>query len=201
MAAIIHLVEFNDKVIETTVTDKASVAQHWLQNIAKSSKQQGKNCRIVGMGCKYIRHPISPTSNKIAILQLCVDTKCLVLQLQHMDYIPQTIVDFLNYSQTTFVGVEIQVNSQKLLEDYGLKVNHKIDLHFLAKRWFPVSYKGRPSLKALGYGVAGLSMRKKSDYKGDWESVVLDQELVEQASTDAYACYVIAHELLQDDNL
>ncbi|GFP80609.1 werner syndrome-like exonuclease [Phtheirospermum japonicum] len=202
MAETIHLVEFNDKIIETTVTNKASVAQYWLQNIAKSSKRRGKNCRIVGMGCKYVRHPINSMSNKVAILQLCVDTKCLVLQLQHMDYTPHSIIDFLNDSQTTFVGVEIQANSLKLLKDYALKVSHKVDLHFLAKRWFPVSYKGRPSMKALAYGVVGLSMRKKSDdYKGDWESVVLDQELVEQACTDAYACYVIAHKLLQDDHV
>ncbi|KAI3460741.1 hypothetical protein Pfo_017404 [Paulownia fortunei] len=133
------------------------------------------------MGCKFIHHPIRSMSNKIAILQLCVDTKCLVLQLLHMDYIPQSIRDFLCDPHTTFVG---------------------LTYIFLAKRLFPVSYKGRPSLKALAYGVVGLSMRKCSkicNYKGDWESIVIDKELVEQACTDVYASYSIAHKLLEDD--
>ncbi|KAL6539628.1 hypothetical protein OROHE_011399 [Orobanche hederae] len=199
MEETIHLVEFSGKTIETTVTKKASVARHWLQNVVKSFEQSCDN-RIVGIGCKYIRHPVdSSTSNKIAVLQLCVDTKCLVLQLLHMDSVPPPVTDFLGDSRNTFVGVEIQEDSRKLLEDYALDVNRKVDLHFLAKHWFPVSYRGRPSLKALAYGVVWLSRRRKcSEYKGDWESVVLDQELVDQACTDAYAYYSFAHKLLQD---
>ncbi|KAL6532779.1 hypothetical protein OROGR_013739 [Orobanche gracilis] len=199
MEETIHLVEFSGNTIETTVTNKASVARHWLQNIIKTYERSCEN-RIVGIGCKYIRHPVdSSTSNKIALLQLCVDTKCLVLQLLHMDSVPPPVKDFLGDSRNMFFGVEIREESRKLLEEYGLDVNRKVDLHFLAKHWFPVSYRGRPGLKELAYGVARLSRRRTcSDYKGDWESIVLDQELVDQACTDAYACYSIAHKLLQD---
>ncbi|KAG8372680.1 hypothetical protein BUALT_Bualt12G0091800 [Buddleja alternifolia] len=112
-----HLVEFCEKIIETTVTSKASVAECWIQNTITTVLEQNGGNRIVGMGCKFKHHPIGSISTP-------------------------------------------NDNSQKLLKEYALSLNRKVDVHYLVKRWFPVSYKGRPSLKALAYGVAGLSIRK-----------------------------------------
>ncbi|KAF8387666.1 hypothetical protein HHK36_026320 [Tetracentron sinense] len=50
-------------------------------------------------------------SNKTATLQLCVDNKCLILQLFYMDYIPQSIKSFLSDPNATFVGVEVEDDS------------------------------------------------------------------------------------------
>lgn len=193
---ITHSVEFEGKVIETTVTDKGSVADEWVESMNELLKQHP---RVIGMDCKFIQHPILRMSNKTALLQLCFRTNCLILQLLHVDSIPQSVLDFLSDSAATFVGVDIQHNSHKLLEEYALCVKRTVDIHFLAKRWFPVSYTGRPSLRGLANGIAGFSMRKcrdKSNVQGDWESRILDTELVEQACVDAYTSYTIAHTLL-----
>ncbi|GER34681.1 polynucleotidyl transferase [Striga asiatica] len=193
----IHLVEFDGKTIETTVTSRSSTAQRWLQNIVKLLNQH-RTKRIVGMDCKYIRHPINSMSNKTATLNLCVGTKCLVIQLLHINRIPQSITDFLSDPRNMFVGIEILENSRKLHKEYALDVDRKVDLHFLAKHWFPVRYNGRPSLRALASRIIGLNARRKcgDNNEGNWESVVLNEELVEQACADAYALYNIACKLL-----
>ncbi|KAL2556483.1 uncharacterized protein Fot_01310 [Forsythia ovata] len=112
-----------------------------------------------------------------------------------MDNIPQSIPNLLCDSNISFVGVQIQENARKLKNQYGLIFSRNIDIHALVKTWFPLSYKGRPSLKALAYGVAGLGMRRssrsssKKSWNCDWELKVLDEELVECACVDAYASY------------
>ncbi|EYU38422.1 hypothetical protein MIMGU_mgv1a021203mg [Erythranthe guttata] len=198
-----HLVEFYGETIDTTVTNEASTAEHWIQSsIINWSNQHGVLNRIVGIDFKFIRHPIVSMSNKIALMQLCVGTKCLVLQLLHMDYIPQSIRDFLcDDSRTTFVGVRILENSRKLSDEYEIIVKQKVDVHFLAKRWFPLSYKGRPTLRSLANGIVGFPKRviENRNKKGDWESRVLDNELVDQACVDVYTCYSIGHRVLTDD--
>ncbi|KAH6758039.1 hypothetical protein C2S52_023050 [Perilla frutescens var. hirtella] len=195
-----HSVKFEGKTIETTVTNEAYVADDWVQSINNLLKKES-HTRIIAMCCKFTHHPISSMSNKTALLQLCFQTKCLSLQLLHMDSIPNSIKDFMSDSNTTFVGIDVQANSQKLLEEYTIRVSRVVDLHFLAKRWFPMSYKHRPSMRGPAYGIVGFSMRKRGSngrINGDWESRVLDTELLEQASVDAYTSYAIAHYLLKD---
>lgn len=72
-----------------------------------------------------------------------------------------------------------------------------LDLHSLVKAWFPISYKGRPSLKALAYGVAGSGMRRNSKniWNSDWE---FHEDMTECACVGAYAFYRIAHKLLKE---
>lgn len=196
---ITHSVKFEGKIIATTVTNKAKVADDWMQSINRLLKQH-QGHKIIGMSCKFIHHPILSLSNKTALLQLCFQTKCLILQLLHMDSIPQSMRDFLSDSNTTFVGIDIQKNSRKLLEEYGVHVSRTVDIHYLSEKWFPVSYKGRPSMRTLAYGIIGFSKRKCRDngsIKGDWESRILDTERVEQVCVDAYTSYIIAHKLLK----
>ncbi|XP_073318028.1 uncharacterized protein [Primulina huaijiensis] len=211
----LYFVEYCGKTIETTVTNKASVAEKWLLNRMRSLELNGGlENRVAGVGCKCFP-PLNPADSsiftkKIATLQLCMDTKCLVLQLPHMDYIPaQCFIRNLlaNSGVITFVGVEVQKMWNKIMSEYGIECLRceckVVDAHFLVKAWFPMSYRGRPTLKALAYGVAGLSMRKSTvgkcyRYGADWGAKILDEELVQQACVDAYALYEIALTLLKD---
>ncbi|CAI9774270.1 unnamed protein product [Fraxinus pennsylvanica] len=196
-SSVTHLVEFCGNTIETTVTHKASVADDWVRNIR--SKSNGPKI-IFGFDCKYNPHPIESMSNKVALIQLCVETKCLILQLSYMYNIPQSIWNLLSDSNNTFVGVQIEETAKKLRNEYGISFCRSLDLRSLVKTWFPISYKGRPSLKALAYGVAGLGMRRNSKkiWSSDWEFRVLDEDMVQCACVDAYASYRIAHMLLKE---
>ncbi|KAI8522558.1 hypothetical protein RHMOL_Rhmol13G0005900 [Rhododendron molle] len=99
----------------------------------------------------------------------------------------------------TFVGIKIHENTRKLEEEYQLVCSKKVDIRALAKIWFPISFHGKSSLRALAHEVAGLCMQKtEKPYKCDWESRVLDNKLIEHASIDAYACYRIANKLIQE---
>ncbi|XP_057461148.1 uncharacterized protein LOC130751577 [Actinidia eriantha] len=116
-----------------------------------------------------------------------------------MDHFPQSIKGFLSDPNITFVGVELYENTEKLWNEYELFCSQKPDVRALVKFWFPISFQGKPSLRAIGHELAGLCLRKtKKPYKCDWESRVLDEQLIEHACIDAYACYRIAHKLLQD---
>ncbi|CAK9152873.1 unnamed protein product [Ilex paraguariensis] len=191
-----HLVQFCDRIIETTITYHSSIADDWVRSIR--SKHNGQKI-IVGLDCKFRSHPIRSMSNKIATLQLCVETNCLIVQLFYLDYIPISLGNLLVDPDITFLGIEVYYNVLKLQKEYGINCRNKVDIRSLAKIWFPISCHRNPAgLKALAYGVAGLSTRKrKNSSECDWECRDLGDELIEYACVDAYALYRIGHELLK----
>lgn len=173
------------------------MVDNWLGSVLRNPKNREKII-IVGLDCKLNRHPILSMSNKIATLQLCTDTKCLILQLVHMDSTPHSLTDLFDDKRVSFFSVRADANASKLCTDYGLTFCKKIfDIRGLVKIWFPISYPRECSLKSIAYEVAGLSMRRRKKNCGvDWEAQVLDVELIEYASVDAYAIYKIAHSML-----
>ncbi|KAF8392711.1 hypothetical protein HHK36_023060 [Tetracentron sinense] len=190
-------VSFSGKIIETIVTDKASVAEDWVRDV-RSIYNNGQRI-IVGLDCEWRPHPIRSMSNKTATLQLCVDTKCLILQLFYMDYIPQSIKNFLDDPTVTFVGVEVGDDVLKLRNEYGLNCASTADIRALAiKRW-PGRFR-RPGLKDLAWEVVNLYMPKpKHVCLSNWEARVLDEKQVEYGCIDAYASYKIGHKLLIEE--
>ena len=189
-----HSVYFGGKIIEATVTDKAAVADDWVQNVQSPYNVQNI---VAGLDCKFKPHPIRSLSNKIASLQICIDTKCLVFRLLHMDYIPQSIKSFLSDPKITFVGFEVQHNSLKLGAEYEIFVGNKVDIRALAKLWLPITFSRQSSMRGLAYKLAGLTIQKTNKpYTCDWESLVLDKQMIDHASIDANVSYRIAHKLL-----
>lgn len=193
-----HSVSYCGQMIETTVTNNAYVVDLRLSAFLRNPKNQ-ERIITVGFDCKFkSTHPIASMSNKIATLQLCIDTKCLILQLVHMDSLPHCLTNFFDDKRVTFFGVRVDGYASKLCRDYGFKFCKKIiDVRDLSKIWYPISCRRECSLKSIAYEVAGLSMRKCKKKCGiDWEAEVLDVELIEFASVDAYALYKIAHTMV-----
>ncbi|KAJ4957856.1 hypothetical protein NE237_024967 [Protea cynaroides] len=186
-------VSFAGKIIETTVTDKASVAEAWVSEIR--SRYNGERI-ICGLDCEWKPHPIRSMSNTTATLQLCINDKCLILQLFYMDCIPQSIKDFLNDPIVTFVGVEVQGDVAKLSNEYGLNCSSIADLREKAKLRWPGRFS-RPGLKDLAYEVVGLLMPKpRYVTMSNWENRQLTSEQIAYGCIDAYASYRIGHKLL-----
>ncbi|KAF9596649.1 hypothetical protein IFM89_012864 [Coptis chinensis] len=189
-----YIVYFSGKTIETTVTDKASVAQDWIRDIV--SIHQHKTQVIVGLDIEWRPHPIRDLSNKSATLQLCIDDKCLILQLFYMDEIPNLLKDFLGDSKFKFVGIEVGDDVQKLRNEYGLICSSHLDIRELAKTRYPGRFR-RPGLKDLALEISGLRMMKPEHVcLSNWESRILDVNQIEYACIDAYASYKIAQDLL-----
>ncbi|XP_043705096.1 Werner Syndrome-like exonuclease [Telopea speciosissima] len=187
-------VSFAGKIIETTVTDKASVAEDWVSQIRSS--YNGVQRINVGLDCEWRPHAISFMSNKTATLQLCINDKCLILQLFYMDYIPQSIKDFLNDPTFTFVGIEVADDAAKLRNEYGLNCSSTADIRQLAKNRWPSRFR-RPGLKDLAFEVVGLRMAKPRNVTmSNWENRELTPAQIEYGCIDAYASYRIGHKLI-----
>ncbi|PWA54236.1 3'-5' exonuclease domain-containing protein [Artemisia annua] len=169
------------KIIETTVTDKASITEEW------GSMLNGDHTFLRSM------------SNKSATLQLCTDTKCLILQLFYMDEIPQSLKNFLLNPIFTFVGVEVEDDILKLKNEYGLDCSKSADIRSAAMKKWPGRFR-RPGLKDLAMDVLGLHMKKpKHVCMSNWEARLLNENQIEYACIDAYASYKIAHKILLED--
>ncbi|KAK1571278.1 hypothetical protein Q3G72_014442 [Acer saccharum] len=95
-------VYFSGKIIETTVTDKASIADAWVVNI---SSIYGGQKIVVGLDSEWRPHPNRDMDNTTAVLQLCVDTKCLIVQMFFMDYIPESLKNFLVTPMQLLLGL------------------------------------------------------------------------------------------------
>ncbi|GKB44444.1 Werner syndrome-like exonuclease [Tanacetum coccineum] len=107
-----YRVKYDGKIIETKVTDKASITEEWVDEILFAHAND--LMVVVGVDVEWRPHLIRSMSNKSATLQLCIGTKCLILQLFYMDDIPQSLKNFLLSPIFTFVGVEVEDELLKL---------------------------------------------------------------------------------------
>ncbi|KAK7281970.1 hypothetical protein RIF29_10394 [Crotalaria pallida] len=190
-----YIINYDGKQIETTVTDKAFIADKWVRDI--NMLHAGKST-VVGLDVEWLPHPVRYMSNKSATLQLCINDKCLIVQLFYMDYLPISLKNFLMSSNFTFVGVEVAGDIAKLKDEYGLDCSSCADIRELAKRKWPGRFS-RPGLKDLALEVVGLYMRKPMHVcKSNWQARVLSNEQVEYGCIDAYASYKIGHRLLME---
>jgi len=195
-----YCVNFAGRTIETTVTDRGNTIDEWVHEIL--SLYDGRPT-AVGLDIEWRPHQIQSMSNKSATLQLCIDEKCLIVQLFYTDYIPQSLKSFMMDPNFTFVGIEVGHDIAKLNNEYGVKSNRSADIRELAMRQWPGRFRW-PGLKDLAFEVSGLSMKKpKHVCMSNWEARVLNENQVEYACIDAYASYRVGQKLLfeiQRDN-
>jgi hypothetical protein len=71
-----YTVRFGSAQIDTTVTSDTAVADEWVRGVRATNA--GRRI-IVGLDCEWKPCDYSSTTSKVAILQLCVGTSCLVL--------------------------------------------------------------------------------------------------------------------------
>ncbi|KAF3438669.1 hypothetical protein FNV43_RR21433 [Rhamnella rubrinervis] len=88
---------------------------------------------VVGLDIEWRPYQNSWMSNKSATLQLCINDKCLIVQLFYIDYIPQSLKDFLMNPKFTFVGVGVGDDIDKLRTEYGLPCMRSADIREMAK--------------------------------------------------------------------
>ncbi|KAK9051155.1 hypothetical protein SSX86_027781 [Deinandra increscens subsp. villosa] len=186
-------VHYDGKTIKTTVTDKSAVTNEWVNEIL--SAHANDTMVVVGLDVEWRPHHIRSMSNKSATLQLCIDSKCLILQLFYMDEIPESLKRFLLNPKFTFVGIEVEDDVSKLKNEYGLDCGRSADIRAAAMKKWPGRFR-RPGLKDLAMEVLGLHMKKpKHVCMSNWEARVLNENQVEYACIDAYASYKIAWSL------
>ncbi|KAK7302167.1 hypothetical protein RJT34_13048 [Clitoria ternatea] len=189
-----YMVLLDGQRIETTVTNKGEAAEEWVQLV--SSTHQGTQM-VVGLDTEWTRDDKNKKKMKVAILQLCVEDKCLIFQLAHMDYVPHSLRSFLIDSK--FVGVGIMQDIKMLRNGYELECKTGIDVATLANTQWPGRFSSK-GLKYLAKELVGLDMKKSKDVcTSEWKSKKLTNAQIEYACIDAYASYMIGKKLLIQD--
>ncbi|KAF9594358.1 hypothetical protein IFM89_030487 [Coptis chinensis] len=193
-----HDVKFSGNLIETTVTDSAETVENWVREV----RQTYQKPFFVGLDCEWKPNYIRGRCNPLALLQLCIENKCLIIQLLYIDRIPRLLRGFLHDSSITFVGVEVESDVKKLRDSYGLECFNARDVRKLAmdSDWASAFTGRRPGLKDLAFEIAGLSMIKpKKVTMSNWDALVLKENQIEYACIDAYVSYRIGRKLLLKD--
>ncbi|XP_019164342.1 PREDICTED: Werner Syndrome-like exonuclease [Ipomoea nil] len=181
-----HQVQFHGINLSVTVTKRAAEVDQWVNEVVYNNRHV-LHSLIVGLDIEW--HPClaGEDDNPAATLQLCVGKSCLIFQLLHKDYTPQSLLAFLANPRFIFVGVGVRDDAEKLLRDHGLVVENVADL-----RWVAVGVSGsehfmRMGLKRMSLEVLGWVMEKPLEVTlSDWDSKTLTFPQIEYGSIDAF---------------
>ena len=122
---------------------------------------------------------------RTAVLQLGVDTSCLVLHLHHMSKLPDLLVSVLTDATILKVGSGIKQDMSKLRRDLDLVCHGIVDTQDVAKSHSSSTQK--VGLKALAERFLGITLTKsKRVARSNWENFPLTLEQIEYAALDAW---------------
>ncbi|XP_061370564.1 3'-5' exonuclease-like [Gastrolobium bilobum] len=190
-------VNFHSATIHTLLTSVPSMVDSWLLEIRRlHSNHLLRHRLIVGLDVEWRPNTHRNMKNPVATLQLCVGRRCLIFQILHAPYIPNSLVSFLGNVNITFVGVGIEEDAEKLLEDYSLHVNNLVELGTLAADMLDDPELKRAGLKTLALRVLEKEVEKpKRISRSKWDKLFLTEEQVEYACIDAFVSFEIGRVL------
>ncbi|XP_057730879.1 3'-5' exonuclease-like [Arachis stenosperma] len=194
-----YTIQFDGKEIETTVTDQATIVDQWVQDI--NVLYSPNSSVIVALDIEWKPDTVQYSRCKSATLHLCIDDKCLMLQLFHIDNLPPSLNNFLMNPNLFFVGFEVSKKISKINDGYGLSCSGvRVDIKLLAmQKW--LGQCRFSDLKDLAKQLVGLSIKKpKLVSLSNWKVRVLSVEQVEYGCIVAYVSYKIGHKLLMMDD-
>ncbi|KAK3145319.1 hypothetical protein QOZ80_4AG0327220 [Eleusine coracana subsp. coracana] len=134
---------------------------------------------------------------KVAVMQLCMEKSlCYVLHIAHSG-VPPTLKSLLEDSSSIKVGICIDNDARKMLNDYDVCVKPLMDLSNMAN----IKLAGPPkrwSLASLTEMITCKELPKPSNIRmGNWEAYVLSKHQLQYAATDAYISWYL-YEVLQN---
>merc|ERR1711915_782152 len=186
-------VHFKEKSIQTTVTSDGSVIENWV------NQQTGQE--IVGFDLEWRPSFQKGWENDTALLQLCTDNGCLIIQMLFLNFIPEALVRFLKDPGVKLVGVGIRHDVEKLMSDHGLECGGQIDLGVLAAEKLERRELKQAGLKGLAMEVLGLRLSKsKSISMSNWAWAILQYRQIQYACIDAFVSLAIGKKLLKSEN-
>ncbi|KAI4356573.1 hypothetical protein L6164_000588 [Bauhinia variegata] len=185
-------VTFYAHTIHTLLTNAPSMVDSWLSDITTQQPTAGGPL-IVGLDIEWRPNFRRNMQNPVAILQLCVGQRCLIFQILHSPDIPKSLIDFLGNANHTFVGVGIEEDAEKLIEDYSLTVATTVDLRKLAEEKLGARELRNSGLKTLAMRVLGKEIEKpKTVSRSRWDNLWLTPWQVQYAYIDAFISFEVA---------
>ncbi|GMI78389.1 hypothetical protein like AT2G36110 [Hibiscus trionum] len=141
------------------------------------------------------------------MLQLCVGTHCLVMELYSYCPLPRVFKDFLYDNKTVVVGVGIEKIATKLEKDRKddrLIISRRVELREEAEKLFPGNKLEKCSLEELAKVVLRGEVNFVKPKKMTWSEVSamgrdthLTKELIKCASVEAFLACRMGSNLLK----
>ncbi|KAK4728504.1 hypothetical protein R3W88_021492 [Solanum pinnatisectum] len=188
-----YSIPFYRDQIEVKVTKKGSEVDRWIRQTVQIHRQRLRKL-LVGLDVEWrpTRNP-AEENPPVALLQLCVGHRCIIFQLIHADYIPNSLFSFLGNPNFSFVRVSVNGDCVKLYENYTLFVANPVDLNKLAM--------GVYEIEAMAHEVLGKVMEKPYHVTmSDWDAEELVSEQVEYACIDAFMSFKLGMKLFYELN-
>ncbi|TVU07691.1 hypothetical protein EJB05_41056, partial [Eragrostis curvula] len=128
MATTEHVVHFNNTTIRTMVTKDYKAAADFIQEVRGDHREH----LVVGLDTEW-RDQYFPsewrTRKRTALIQLCVGTRCLVYQIyQAKNVYPKIPKEFLECPHCKFIGANVENDTTRLANDFGIYVRNAVDL-------------------------------------------------------------------------
>ncbi|XP_071732209.1 3'-5' exonuclease-like [Rutidosis leptorrhynchoides] len=184
-------VTFFDTTISTLLTTTPSFVDTWI------SDTQNLNPQIIGLDVEWRPNQSRNSENPIATVQLCTGNRCLIFQIIHSPTVPQSLTNFLNNPNYTFVGVGIESDVEKLILDYNLVVAKTVDVRTLAADVYGLKELKNAGIKDLCVRVLGKQVNKpKGVTMSRWDNPWLVPAQVQYACVDAFLSYEIGRILI-----
>ncbi|KAL6614796.1 hypothetical protein ACP70R_037066 [Stipagrostis hirtigluma subsp. patula] len=191
-------VTFADHVISATVTSSGEAVEGWLAEV-RSVHRRRLHSLVVGLDVEW-RPSYSSDQNPVATLQLCVGRRCLIFQLLHADYFPGALAEFLGEPAFRFVGVGVDADVERLVEDHELQVANAVDLRALAADGMHRPELRQAGLRALVAAVLGVNISKPQRVTmSRWDASCLSYQQIRYACIDAFVSFEIGRKLLTGD--
>ncbi|XP_078375880.1 uncharacterized protein LOC144659340 [Oculina patagonica] len=176
--------------VEVVYTNDVFEAESWLRaHIVERS------ARVVGFDIEWKPQFVSKkkggTENETAVLQLGVETSCLVLHIYHMSELPKSLISILGDGNILKVGVEIKEDASKLKRHRGLVCEGMVDIRVMAMKSLGIPAKApkmpKLGLKALTKRFLDIELEKtKKVATSNWENFPLQLRQIEYAALDAW---------------
>ena len=190
------VVSFDEDYIDTTLTDSGDVVDWW---VAETYRMHRRG-HVAGLDVEWRPATGRAPPGPVAVLQVCVDHRCLVFQILRADYVPAKLSAFLADRRFTFVGVGIRDDAAKLRAGYGLRVASAVDLRRLAADALGRPDLLRAGLQALVLEVMGVQMDKPHHVRvSAWDAPALSDDQLKYACADAFASYEVGRRIYEGD--
>jgi hypothetical protein len=181
--------------IKTLLTSSPSQVDSWILE-TQSLSPSLPSPLLVGLDIEWRPNSQRGQSNPAATLQLCTHNRCLVFQIIHSPSIPTSLLTFLANPNNRFVGVGIEADVEKLIEDYDMSVRNYVDLRNLAAEVLDDRDLLRSGIKSLAERVLGKIVEKPQRItRSRWDNPWLNADQVKYATVDAYVSFEIGRRL------